>query len=142
MTSRARSGQAGFTLLEVIIALAIFVASFAALSQLFTIGSRAAVQSALQTQAAMRAEAKMAEVVAGVESFEAANEVPFEDDANWTWGLAVNPGPHTDVYELVVTVTYQAGNEPSPTSFALVRFRRDPQLILDAAAAAAEAESE
>ena len=64
--------RSGFTLLEVIISLAIFVSAFAAFSQLFTLGSRAAVQAALQTQAAVRAEAKMAEVVAGVELFEAA----------------------------------------------------------------------
>ncbi|GIT30334.1 MAG: hypothetical protein Ct9H300mP1_23800 [Planctomycetaceae bacterium] len=55
-------GRSGFTLLEVLVSLAIFVAAFASLSQLFTLGSRAAVQAALETQATVRAEAKMAEV--------------------------------------------------------------------------------
>ena len=41
--------RSGFTLLEVIVSLAIFVAAFASLSQLFTLGSRAAVQAALET---------------------------------------------------------------------------------------------
>ena len=134
--------RSGFTLLEVIVSLSIFVAAFAALSQLFSLGAQAAVDAALQTQAAVRAEAKMAEVVAGVESFEAASEMPFEDDANWSWGLEVNEGPHPDVYEMIVTVVYQNGSGPPGMTFSLVRFRRDPQLILDEAAAAAEAEED
>jgi type II secretion system protein I len=130
--------RSGFTLLEVMVALAIFVAAFAALSQLYSLGTRAAVDAALQTQAAVRAEAKMAEVLAGVESLEAASEMPFEDDANWSWGLEVNEGPHADVYEIVVTVVFQNGSGPPAMTYSLVRFRRDPQLILDEAAAAAE----
>ena len=130
--------RSGFTLLEVIVSLSIFVAAFAALSQLFSLGAQAAVDAALQTQAAVRAEAKMAEVVAGIESFEAAAETPFEDDPNWSWSLELNTSEsHADVYEMVVRVVYQNGSG-QPTSFSLVRFRRDPQLILDAAAAAAE----
>lgn len=130
--------RSGFTLLEVIVSLSIFVAAFAALSQLFSLGAQAAVDAALQTQAAVRAEAKMAEVVAGIESFEAAEETPFEDDPNWSWSLELNVSEaHVDVYEMIVTVVFQSGSGP-PTSFSLVRFRRDPQLILDAAAAAAE----
>ena len=82
--------RSGFTLLEVIVSLSIFVAAFAALSQLFSLGAQAAVDAALQTQAAVRAEAKMAEVVAGIESFEAAEETPFEDDPNWRWSLELN----------------------------------------------------
>tara|TARA_B110000014_G_scaffold260415_1_gene250092 strand:- start:319 stop:741 length:423 start_codon:yes stop_codon:yes gene_type:complete len=134
--------HAGFTLLEVIVSLTIFVGAFAALSQLFSLGSRAAIESALQTQGAIRAEAKMAEILAGVESFEATSEMAFEDDPLWSWSLEVNPGPHADVYELVVTVVYQNGSGPPGMTFSLVRFRRDPQLILDEAAAAAAAEEE
>ncbi len=129
--------RSGFTLLEVMVSLAIFVSAFAALSQLYSLGTRAAVDSALQTQAAVRAEAKMAEVVSGVESFEAANGMAFEDDANWSWTLELNPGPHSDVYELVVTVVFQSGSNPPAMTYSLVRFRRDPQLILDVAAEAA-----
>lgn len=129
--------RSGFTLLEVMVSLAIFVSAFAALSQLYSLGTRAAVDAALQTQAAVRAEAKMAEVVSGVESFEAADGMPFEDDANWSWTLELNPGPHSDVYELVVTVVFQSGINPPAMTYSLVRFRRDPQLILDVAAEAA-----
>jgi len=129
--------RSGFTLLEVMVSLAIFVSAFAALSQLYSLGTRAAVDSALQTQAAVRAEVKMAEVVSGVESFEAASGMPFEDDANWSWTLEINPGPHSDVYELVVTTMFQSGNNPPTMTYRLVRFHHDPQLVLDAAAEAA-----
>ena len=129
-------GRSGFTLLEVLVSLAIFVAAFASLSQLFTLGSRAAVQAALETQA----EAKMAEVLAGVESMEASEAMPFEDDPNWSWALAVNEGPHTDLFELTVTVAFQPGVGQAEMTYSLVRFRRDPQLALDIEEAAAAAE--
>ena len=135
--------RSGFTLLEVIISLSIFVAAFASLSQLFSLGSRAAVHSALQTQAAVRAEAKMAEVLAGAELFEAASEMPFEDSEFWSWSLELTPDqPRADVYEMIVTVVYQNGSGPPAMTYSLVRFRRDPQLILDEAAVAAEAAEE
>jgi len=133
-------GRSGFTLLEVLVSLAIFVAAFASLSQLFTLGSRAAVQAALETQATVRAEAKMAEVLAGVESMEASEAMPFEDDPNWSWALAVNEGPHTDLFELTVTVAFQSGVGQAEMTYSLVRFRRDPQLALDIEEAAAAAE--
>ncbi len=132
--------RSGFTLLEVIVSLAIFVAAFASLSQLFTLGSRAAVQAALETQAVVRADAKMSEVLAGVESMEASEAMPFEDDPNWSWTLEVNEGPHTDLFELTVTVAFQSGVGPAEMNYSLVRFRRDPQLALDVEEAAAEAE--
>ena len=133
-------GRSGFTLLEVLVSLAIFVAAFASLSQLFTLGSRAAVQAALETQATVRAEAKMAEVLAGVESMEAAEAMPFEDDPNWSWALEVNEGPHADLFELTVTVALQPNVGQAEMTYSLVRFRRDPQLALDIEEAAAAAE--
>ena len=133
-------GRSGFTLLEVLVSLAIFVAAFASLSQLFTLGSRAAVQAALETQATVRAEAKMAEVLAGVESMEASEAMPFEDDPNWSWALEVNEGPHADLFELTVTVAFQPNVGQAEMTYSLVRFRRDPQLALDIEEAAAAAE--
>ena len=85
--------RSGLTLLEVLIALSIFVAAFAAISQLFTLGSRAAIQASLETQAVLRCESKLAEVVAGIESLEAADGTAYEDDPRWVWSLAVDAPP-------------------------------------------------
>ena len=61
----------GFTLLEVLVSLSIFLVAYAALAQLYTTGSKAAIAAALETQAVLRCESKLAELIAGVESLEA-----------------------------------------------------------------------
>ena len=137
--------RSGLTLLEVLVSLSIFVAAFAGISQLFTIGSRAAIQASLETQAVLRCESKLAEVVAGVESLEAADGTAFEDDPRWVWSLAVDPPPDSAPVELMqvtVTVAFVPDDENAAMEFSLVRFLRDPQVLVDAAEAAAEAEAE
>ena len=49
----------GMTLLEVLVSLSIFMGSFAAISQLFNLGSRAAIRAALETQAVIRCESNL-----------------------------------------------------------------------------------
>ena len=135
--------RSGLTLLEVLIALSIFVAAFAAISQLFTLGSRAAIQASLETQAVLRCESKLAEVVAGIESLEAADGTAFEDDPRWVWSLVVDAPPDSapaELMQVTVTVAFVPGDENEEMEFSLVRFLRDPQVLVDAAEAAAEAE--
>ena len=137
--------RSGLTLLEVLIALSIFVAAFAAISQLFTLGSRAAIQASLETQAVLRCESKLAEVVAGIESLEAADGTAYEDDPRWVWSLAVDAPPDSapaELMQVTVTVAFVPEDENEEMEFSLVRFLRDPQVLVDAAEAAAEAEAE
>ncbi len=129
----------GLTLLEVIIALGIFLASMSAISQLISNGTQASIQGRLMTQAIMRCESKMAEVIAGVEAMEAVEDVPFADDENWLWSMEVVAGPEEGLLELYVFVQYVGGSTLSNTSFSLNRFVRDPQIWVDAALAEEEA---
>jgi type II secretion system protein I len=122
----------GLTLLEVVLALGIFVGSLAAIGQLFTTGMQAAVKSRLQTSAIFRCESKMAEVVSGVELMQSTGETPFEDDENWLWSLSVETGAQADLLHLTVLVTHAGSSDLASTEFELVRYVRDPQLFLDA----------
>lgn len=134
----------GMTLLEVLVSLSIFMGSFAAISQLFNLGSRAAIRAALETQAVIRCESKLAELVAGVELLEATEGTLFEDDDRWNWSLVVNAATQNpNLMEVVVTVAFQPDVGPEVHQFSLTRLLLDPQVVLDAeedAAAAAEAE--
>ena len=136
------TGRLGITLLEVLIALAIFLGSMVAMSQLISTGVQASVQARLQTQAILRCESKMAEIVAGVEPLEASADVPFEDDEQWTWSLETLVGPHDDLIELVVTTTREGQSGLSTASYTLRRYIRDPQVFVDAEEAALAAETE
>lgn len=145
--STSRPGlPSGMTLLEVLVSLSIFLGSFAAVSQLFNLGSRAAIRAALETQAVLRCESKLAELVAGVESLEAGEATPYEDDPRWNWSLVVNAAEQNpSLMEVVVTVAFQPEAGPEGHRFSLTRLLLDPQVVLDAeeeaAAAAEEAEA-
>jgi type II secretion system protein I len=135
------SARRGFSLLEVLLSLGIFLTAFVALSQLSTNGMRAAVDARLMTKAIMRCESKLAEIVAAVEPLEDVADQPFEDDESWTWSMQTAVGPHADLQNVTVTVNYEGGNQQAPTNFSMSRLMRDP-IVYEMAAVAAAAEEE
>ena len=126
----------GLTLFEIVLSLAILLMALSALSQLYSTGTRASVESRLQTQAVVRCESVLNEVIAGVYPMESMGAQPFEDDPSWTWSLDVAAGPHVDLLELQVIVTHTGEGPQTNLTYALNRFIRDPQLFVDAALAA------
>jgi prepilin-type N-terminal cleavage/methylation domain-containing protein len=137
--SSSRGRRRGLTLLEVLISLLIFVGAMAAIGQLISNGVRGAVQSRLETQAILRCESKVAEVVAGVIPLQPTGAVPFPDNPSWTWSLQMQPGPHPDLLLFQVTVEHAAGSNVGRTTFRLTRLLRNPQLYADESAIAEEA---
>lgn len=135
------TARRGFSLLEVLLSLAIFLTAFVALSQLSANGMRAAVAARLETKAIMRCESKLAEIVAAVEPLESVTDQPFEDDLDWTWSMETVVGPHADTQNVTITVQYDGGNQQATTSFSMSRLIRDP-IVYEMAAAAAAAEEE
>ncbi len=133
----------GMTLFEVLIALAVFLASLAAISQLIHVGTIAAAEGQLQTEAVLRCETKMAEVIAGIEPMDPVSDEIFADDqeGRWAWSLVVGDGPHLDTLQLSVTVTHVRANGSMDASFNMDRLVRNPQIFIDAAEASLEAEA-
>jgi len=131
---KAVLNRSGLTLLEVLISLSIFLGALAAIGQLIGIGSRAALQAQLRTQAIMKCQSKLAEVLAGVQPMESVTQAAFEeDDDNWKWSLDVAPGAYENLLMLTVSVTYSGTSEMVSTSYQLTRQVRDPAMLLDAA---------
>src|SRR5690606_31005323 len=115
-------------------ALAVFLGAFAAIGQVIDLGRQASVEGQLENEAVLRAQTKLAEVIAGIEPMTALEGQAFEDDPNWTWGLTMGDGPHVDVLGLTITVEHTRANGSVDAAFVLTRFVRDPQLFIDAAA--------
>lgn len=126
------ASRRGLTLFEVLLSLGLFLGALAVLSQLWFGGVRASVQSQLRTQAIMRCESKLNEVVAGVLPLQSVSDTPFEDDPNWQWNMQVLPGPHEDVWLVVVNVSHPGQGGLSSAGHQLTRLIRDPQVWLDA----------
>ena len=134
ISANHESRRAGLTLLEVLISLSIFLAALTALSQLIGIGSRAAVQTQLRTQALFRCQSVLAEVLAGAQPMESVAMSAFDDESeNWKWSLNVEPGDYENMLKLTVLVQYIGDSETVSTSYQLIRQVRDPAMLLDAA---------
>jgi hypothetical protein len=124
-------------LLEVFIALSIFIGALAVISQIISTGTRASIQAQLQNEAVLRAESCLAEAVAGVVDLTGISNTAFPDDPAWTWSLAVTDGPHVDTLLLTVTVNHATVGGVVNAQASLSRLIRNPQVFLDAAGSSA-----
>ena len=129
VTSHRGRARRGFSLLELILALAILALSVAAISQLVRLGLGHARHARELTKAELYCESTLAELAAGVIPLEGATDVPVEQDSDWLYSVTVEPAPVNGL--LVVTVTvYQAEPDPvRPIEMTLVRWMADPAMF-------------
>jgi type II secretion system protein I len=81
-----RTGRPGFSLMEVLIALAIFLVSLIALGQLLTISGERTYEVQQQSHAAQLCQSKLAEVISGVVPL-SSTSASFDEDPDWQWNL-------------------------------------------------------
>lgn len=134
--------QRGMTLLEVVLALAIFFGAVAALAQLTWNGTRAALQARFKAQAVIRCETKLAELVSGAELLQSQSNIPFPDDSAWTWSALVSPGSFPELLQVEVRVQRTGSNSLGSIEYGISRWLRDPAVLTETATLAAEAAAE
>jgi general secretion pathway protein I len=130
--------RSGITLLEVILATAIFLGSLTAILQLMRLGHDSRVSAKLDAEAALRCESKMGEYVSGMSAVAATSQTPLDDDINseWTYSTTIDDGGGESLLLVTVLVEHTTIDERVNAYFQLTRLMRDPQLFLDAALAA------
>jgi type II secretion system protein I len=121
----------GFSLLEIILALAILAGSVAVLSEVARLGLQNARHARDLTHAAMLCESKLAEVAAGIEPMEPQDGVPFEttddlSEPDWLYTIEVNTVEIEGLLEVRVTVIRDLPPETQPPPVSLVRLMLDP----------------
>jgi general secretion pathway protein I len=90
------------------------------------------VRTKLETQAVLRCESKLAEVLAGIEPLQAVSGGAFDDAApGWSWDLGVSNGPRQDLLIVEVSTVHTNGNGTQDASHKLVRLLRDPGSLAD-----------
>jgi type II secretion system protein I len=137
----AASDRHGLTLLEVLISVTIFFASLTAILQILSMGRQSEMMTRLQTEAILRCEAKMEEVISGVQELTSVSDETMSDPAGeesggsgtWQWSLQSDSTETTGLLQVTVTVNYVIPDTDPIASFSLMRYLRDPQLFLDAA---------
>lgn len=110
LPSPARSPRQGLSLLEVLVALAIFLFSIVALHQALNIGTSNAVDMQQHMQAAQLAQSKMAEVYVGAVPMSSQADTPFDEDPDYTWSLDAAQNTTANLWNVTVTVTRTRGD--------------------------------
>ncbi len=97
--------RSGLSLLEVMAALAIFLFSLVALSQLIDIGSANARDIDWLGRASLLAQSRMAEVMAGSIPLTSQSETTCDEDPDWSFSIDSESDVAPGLYRVTVTVS-------------------------------------
>ena len=137
---KAQHRRDAFSLLEVILALAILTGAIAALGEAVRMGMRNAQVARDATRAQLLCESKMAEISSGFtpptsvsgaafESMETLGQTPMADLDLWTYSVATETLDEDGLMEITVTVTQDPAKALRPVQFKLVRWMIDPTIV-------------
>jgi type II secretion system protein I len=126
-----RAGNArAFSLLEVVLALAILAGALAALGEVMRLGDQNAAAAADESQALMFAESVMAELIVGARPIgNVSGELPSEDDPPWAFTIEIQPTEFQELIAARVSVTQQLAPELQPARCDLVRWLPNPDFV-------------
>ena len=101
---RNHNSRPGLTLLEVVIALAIFLIALVPIWRLVSLGGEQALDVAHQAQASMLCQAKLDSVKVGAEPLNTSGTVDIGRDLTWNYTIESNPSEVENLYLVKVTV--------------------------------------
>jgi type II secretion system protein I len=143
---------AGFTLLEIILSLAILAGSLVALGEVMRLADQSAANARDETEAEILASSVMDELLSGARKLEVLTkkEFDFETDPPWVFSVSLDSTNHTELLRVGVRVEQPIDSEKEPVNFELYRWILNPDFVAqveeeeakiaaDAAAAAAAA---
>jgi general secretion pathway protein I len=124
--------RSAFSILEVILALAIFTGAIAVLGELGRLGFRNAKSAQDLTKAQMLCESKMAEFTSGLSAPMSVAATPFDaidQDANnssWVYSVDLQQVDQDGLDALCVTVTQNLPAAQHPATYSITRWIVDP----------------
>ena len=131
----------GMTLLEVVIALALFFAAMAAIAEILHMGSQTAVKAQLRAEASLLGESKLNEVLAGIVPLTAVADQKFAEAPQWTWTLTVEDDTDVSIKRLLLTVNHLNSADKSDHELQFARLLRDPAIFQSAGSSETALES-
>jgi len=128
---RRPAAGGGFSLLEVVLALAILAGAIAMLGEVARSGMQNARIARDLTAAQLLCESTLAEITAGATLPEPVYGVPYETvtdpaEPDWLYSIEVEPIDEEGLAAVRVTVTKDLPPEMHPVEFSLVRWIVDP----------------
>ncbi|HVA47157.1 MAG TPA: prepilin-type N-terminal cleavage/methylation domain-containing protein [Pirellulales bacterium] len=128
----------GFSLLEVVLALAILTASVAVLGELIRTGLRNAQTARDLSQAVLLCESILQQIESGQLPSQSAGQSPVPEVPGWLYSIepssmptsGAGGGSQSGLLTLRVTVEQSREQQARPVRCILVRWLRDPSLVL------------
>jgi Tfp pilus assembly protein PilV len=139
MIHRRNPQRLGLSLLEVLVALGIFLISMVVINQMIQTASRTALRTQRLTKAALLCEAKMEEIVAGVLPLQSSGKQAVDgSEPEWLFEVNVEPEGWSAVTvdsqslsglsTVHVTVLWGGARTMKPVEYTLTRLVLDPRL--------------
>jgi prepilin-type N-terminal cleavage/methylation domain-containing protein len=129
--SRPLHLSAGFSLLEIILALAILAGSLAALGEVMRLANQNSTRSRDESEAQIIASTVMDELVAGARELVAVNQLPvdYETDLPWVYSIAIEQSGYNELVVVRVRVEQDLNANLQPARFELVRWLPNPDYV-------------
>lgn len=133
--------KAGFSLLEVILAMAILAGSIAVLGEASRLALRNAEIARDLARAQLLCESKLAEITTGIIAAEDVGKTAFDatttasidpNEPAWLYSIETQPTDEDGLISVRVTVTRDLPAGQHPVSFSLVRWMPDPDATISA----------
>ena len=125
----AKTKHAGLSLVEVVLAMAILAGSMVTLSQLVTLGLRAAAEARDLSRAQILAETVMSEIAIGTIPATSVNRMAIDSEPGWLVSITAGTTLQDGVIQVIVVTELDSGRQ-NATRFELSRWMRDPSLPL------------
>lgn len=118
--------RAGLSLLEVVLAMAIFGGALVMISQLNNIGRLAAARARDMTTAQIYCERTIAELAVGSLTPDPVADAPLPDEEGWLYSIETGAASQPGLIAVQVTVRQDEKLFVRPVNYALVRWIADP----------------
>jgi type II secretion system protein I len=126
--ARASGSRSGLTLIEVLLALAIFLMSLVALGQLMNMTSEMALEIDHTNRANQLMQKQMNAVVAGYVPLSGQSDTPFDEDSNWYWSVDAQADSAPSLYHVTVTVSHKTSTGDTDFQKSLYQMVLDPTI--------------
>jgi type II secretory pathway pseudopilin PulG len=123
-----RNPRKGLSLLEVILALAVFLLAITGLVFLMGVASDQAIETEMRSQALSLCQSRLAEVSSGAIPLEGKGDAACDDDDDYMWSMDVDSGGFNGLSNVTVHVTRKRANG-SKFACSLSQMVLDPKMV-------------
>jgi general secretion pathway protein I len=118
--------RSGLTLIEVLLALAIFLMSLVALGQLMNLTSQMAIEIDQTNRANQLMQKQMNAVVSGYVPLTSQSDTSFDEDPNWYWSMDAQSDSTPNLWHVTVTVSHKTSGGDEDFKRSLSQMVLDP----------------